>query len=50
VIWTGDPFEPLSQPTAVFIKGVQQPLTSRQIELRDRYRDLHRDLPPGYTH
>lgn len=49
VIWTGDPFEPLSQPTAVFIKGVQQPLTSRQIELRDRYRDLHRDLPPGYT-
>ena len=50
VIWTGDPFEPLSQPTAVFIKGVQQPLTSRQIELRDRYKDLHRDLPPGYTH
>jgi imidazolonepropionase-like amidohydrolase len=50
VIWTGDPFEPLSQPTAVFIKGVQQPLSSRQIELRDRYRDLHRDLPPGYTH
>ena len=50
VIWTGDPFEPLSQPTAVFIKGVQQPMTSRQIELRDRYKDLHRDLPPGYTH
>jgi imidazolonepropionase-like amidohydrolase len=50
VIWTGDPFEPLSQATAVFIKGVQQPLTSRQIELRDRYKDLHRDLPPGYTH
>ena len=50
VIWTGDPFEPLSQPTAVFIKGVQQPLTSRQIELRDRYKDLHGDLPPGYTH
>jgi len=50
VLWTGDPFEPLSQPTAIFIKGVQQPLTSRQIELRDRYKDLHRDLPPGYTH
>ncbi|HXA38152.1 MAG TPA: amidohydrolase family protein [Phenylobacterium sp.] len=50
VIWTGDPFEPLSQPTAVFIHGEAQPMTSRQIELRDRYRDLGRPLPPGYTH
>jgi imidazolonepropionase-like amidohydrolase len=50
VIWTGDPFEPLSQPTAVFIRGVAQPMTSRQIELRDRYRDLGRPLPPAYTH
>jgi imidazolonepropionase-like amidohydrolase len=50
VIWTGDPFEPLSQPTAVFIHGEAQPMTSRQIELRDRYKDLGRPLPPGYTH
>ena len=50
VIWTGDPFEPLSQPTAVFIHGQSQPMTSRQIELRDRYKDLGRRLPPGYTH
>ena len=50
VIWTGDPFEPLSQPTAVFIHGQQQPLTSRQLELRDRYKDLGRPLPPAYTH
>ena len=50
VVWTGDPFEPLSQPTAVFIKGAQQPLTSRQTELRDRYKDLGRPLPPAYTH
>jgi imidazolonepropionase-like amidohydrolase len=50
VIWTGDPFEPLSQATAVFIKGVQQPMTSRQLKLRDRYRDLNRALPPAYTH
>jgi len=50
VIWTGDPFEPLSQAKAVFIKGVEQPRTSRQIELRDRYRDLKRPLPPGYVH
>jgi imidazolonepropionase-like amidohydrolase len=50
VIWTGDPFEPLSQPTAVYIHGQSQPMTSRQLELRDRYRDLGRPLPPGYTH
>ena len=50
VIWTGDPFEPLSQPTAVFIHGQQQPMTSRQLELRDRYKDLSRPLPPAYTH
>ncbi|MBS0334465.1 MAG: amidohydrolase family protein [Proteobacteria bacterium] len=50
VVWTGDPFEPLSQPTAVFIKGQSQPMTSRQLELRDRYKDLGRALPPGYVH
>lgn len=50
VVWTGDPFEPLSQASAVFIHGQAQPMTSRQIELRDRYRDLGRPLPPGYTH
>lgn len=38
VVWTGDPLEPLSQPSAVFIRGVEQPLTSRALELRDRYR------------
>jgi len=36
VIWSGDPFEPLSQPKAIFIKGEEQPLTSRQLQLRDR--------------
>jgi len=50
VVWTADPFEPLSQPTAVFIHGQQQPMTSRQIELRDRYKDLNRAYPPAYTH
>ena len=50
VVWTADPFEPLSQATAVFIHGVQQPMTSRQLELRDRYRDLNTPLPPGYIH
>ena len=37
VLWSGDPFEPLSQPRAVFIRGVEQPLTARPLELRDRY-------------
>ncbi|THD58505.1 amidohydrolase family protein [Phenylobacterium sp.] len=50
VVWTGDPFEPLSQPTAVFIHGQAQPMTSRQTELRDRYKDLALPLPPGYVH
>ena len=50
VVWTGDPFEPLSQPTAVFIHGQAQPLVSRQTQLRDRYKDLNRSLPPAYTH
>lgn len=50
VIWTGDPFEPLSQPTAVFIHGQSQPMTSRQTELRDRYKNLGQPLPPEYSH
>ena len=27
VIWSGDPLEPLSQPSAIFVNGVEQPLT-----------------------
>lgn len=37
VIWDGDPLQVTSAPTAVFIDGVQQSLTSRQTQLRDRY-------------
>jgi imidazolonepropionase-like amidohydrolase len=37
VIWDGDPLELTSFPTAVFIRGREMPMTSRQIELRDRY-------------
>jgi hypothetical protein len=32
------------------VRGQAQPLTSRQIELRDRYLDLKRPYPPAYTH
>jgi imidazolonepropionase-like amidohydrolase len=49
VIWDGDPLEVTSAPSAVFIKGAQIPMTSRQTELRDRYRDLAKKNPPlGY--
>jgi len=44
----GDPLELTSFPTAVFIRGRQMPMTSRQIELRDRYRDLKSPTPPAY--
>jgi imidazolonepropionase-like amidohydrolase len=47
VLWSGDPFEPMSQPVAVFVRGEEQPLTSRQTELRDRY--LNKGAyPPAY--
>jgi imidazolonepropionase-like amidohydrolase len=46
VIWDGDPLEVTSAPTAVFIKGVQMPMTSRQTELRDRYKHLEKKTPP----
>ena len=48
VIWNGDPFEPMTQPAAVFIRGEEQPLTSRQIELRDRYMNRG-PMPPAYS-
>ena len=38
VVWSGDPLEPLSQPSALFIDGVEQPLQARNLLLRDRYR------------
>lgn len=47
VVWTGDPLEPLSQPVAIFIGGRSQPLESRALELRDRYRE-RTDQPPAY--
>jgi imidazolonepropionase-like amidohydrolase len=37
VVWSGDPLEPLSAPTAVIVKGVNEPLRDRDLDLRDRY-------------
>lgn len=48
VVWTGDPLEPSSQPIAILIKGVQQPLDSRAEDLAKRYRDLGTPYPPAY--
>ena len=48
VIWSGDPLEIASVPTAVFIRGAAQDLTSRQTQLRDRYRDVKNQPPQGY--
>jgi imidazolonepropionase-like amidohydrolase len=49
VVWDGDPLEVMSAPTAVFIKGQDIALTSRQTELRDRYRELLVDKPFAYV-
>jgi imidazolonepropionase-like amidohydrolase len=38
VVWTGEPMEGQSYPTAVFIAGVSQPMTSRSTELAARYK------------
>lgn len=40
VVWRGDPFELSVVPQAVIIRGTPVPMTSRQTELRERYRDL----------
>jgi imidazolonepropionase-like amidohydrolase len=48
VIWDGDPFEPMTQPTAVVIQGREQPLRSRQLDLRDRYMGAEAALPRAY--
>ena len=50
VIWDGDPFEPASAPAAVFVRGRQASLVTRQTLLRDRYAPSRaaEPLPPGY--
>jgi len=49
VVWSGDPLEVTSYADAVFIKGDKIPMTSRQTQLRDRYKDLGKQpWPPAY--
>jgi len=45
VVWRGDPFDLSQMPKVVVIRGESVPLTSRQTELRDRYRDLSAFTP-----
>ena len=40
VVWSGDPFELLTQVEHVFIRGREIPLVSRETLLRDRYMNL----------
>jgi imidazolonepropionase-like amidohydrolase len=37
VVWDGDPLELSSEPLAIYIDGVAQPMAGRQQKLRDRY-------------
>jgi len=47
VIWDGDPLEPASAPVAVFLKGQEISLRTRQTLLRDRYRPAREARPPA---
>ena len=52
VIWSGDPLEPLTTTSQVFIGGVEQPTQTRQFLLRDRYRNggvQPNGMPPAYS-
>ena len=48
VLWDGDPLDVTSFADAVFVRGQRVDMTSRQTLLRDRYRELDRNLPPAY--
>ena len=47
VVWSGDPFEPLTTVEHVFIDGIEMPDDSRQKRLLRRYDDLD-EMPPAY--
>lgn len=48
VVWSDDPFELSSRPIHVMIRGEFVPVTSRQRELFERYRELDAETPPAY--
>jgi imidazolonepropionase-like amidohydrolase len=48
VVWSGDPLENLTFARSVFIAGVEQPMQSRRLQLRDRYLKPEDGYPPQY--
>jgi imidazolonepropionase-like amidohydrolase len=48
VLWDGDPLDTSGAPSAIFIKGVQQPMRSRDLDLRDRYLQADDGMPKPY--
>lgn len=51
VIWDGDPLEIGTAAVSVFIDGIEQPLSSRQSRLRERYLDPKEGaLPKAYQY
>lgn len=44
-IWSGDPFEPLTELNALYIDGIAQALTSRQNQLENRYIKVAEEQP-----
>ena len=47
VVWSGDPFEPLTQVEHVFIQGKEASLETRQTRLFEKYRTLQRRGEPA---
>jgi imidazolonepropionase-like amidohydrolase len=51
VMWDGDPLEIGSMPVKLYVDGIEQPLTTRQTRLRDRYwKPEEGALPKAYQH
>lgn len=48
VLWSGDPLDTQGAPELILIGGVEQPMRSRQLDLRDRYLKPEDGLPPQY--
>ena len=48
VVWSGDPFEPLSRAEHVFVNGVEQDAATRQDRLLERYREINEAMPEAY--
>jgi imidazolonepropionase-like amidohydrolase len=45
VVWSGDPFDFMSAPEHVLIRGQEVSLKTRETELRDKYRTLPPRVP-----